>query len=130
MRFSSGFQEREENKKCVKENTKMLKVDNQIVELQQDIMWGEHNACEGYQLTKMLKELLLRKEELKILKNNYNQLNILFGNHRKTILELKERVINDTNNKNKLFFKKFAIGKCKGKKSNIVSINRSLQTAK
>jgi hypothetical protein len=101
-------------------------VENKILELQQDIMIGEHNACEGYILNKMLKDLLLEKEKLRTLKLSYNHLNILLGNHRKTLLEVKEKIQNEVNKTNRVYVKRYAISKCKGKrkKSKIVDINK------
>lgn len=108
-------------------SSQCIEVEKKINELQQDIMLGRHNACEGYQLTMMLKELLLEKETLKIMKTSYTHLNTLFGNHRKQLLETEKRIHNDINNNNKVFLKKYAISKCRSK---VVSISRFMQTAK
>jgi hypothetical protein len=102
-------------------------VDKKINQLQQDIMLGEHNACEGYKLTMILKELLLEKETLKIMKTSYTHLNALLGNHRKQLLETEKRIHSEINSNNKLFLKKYAVSKCRSK---VVSINRLMQSAR
>jgi len=103
-------------------NNKLLEVEKEITSLQQEIMYGNFNACEGFMYTKTLNELLLKREELKITKIGYNHLNATIGNHKKTTIDLKNKIQTEVSKAQRLFIKKIVIGK-KRSKTKAVSIS-------
>ena len=105
-------------------NSMLQEVEKEIVSLQQEIMYGNFNACEGFIYTRTLNELLLKREELKISKIGHNHMNALMGNHKKSTIDLKNKINMETNKAQRSFIKMIAIGKCKKKsKTKVVNIN-------
>ena len=88
-------------------------VDKEITNLQQDIMWSKFNASEGYLLTKKMNELLLRKDELRVLKLGFTQLHTQLGQHRKNIIDTKSRIQIEVKSANRLYLKRYAYEACK-----------------
>ena len=102
----------------------LAEIEKEIITLQDNIMCGNFNACEGFFYTKNLNELLLKREELKIAKVGYNHLNTLMGGHRKDTIEVRNKIQIETSNAQRVFLKKIAIGKCKKQnKTKSVPIN-------
>jgi len=73
-------------------NDELLEVEKEITSLQQEIMYGNFNACEGFMYTKALNELLLKREELRIAKIGYNHLNAMIGDHKKKTIDLNTKI--------------------------------------
>jgi len=88
-------------------------VDKEITNLQQDIMWSKFNASEGYLFNKRMSELLLRREELRILKIGFTQLHVQLGHHRKNIIDTKDRIQVEVKSANRLYLKRYAYENCK-----------------
>ncbi len=109
-------------------NNKLIEAEKEINSLQQEIMYGNFNACEGFMYTKTLNELLLRREELRISKIGYNYLNAMIGNHKKTTIDIKDKIQTEVSKEQRLFIKKIVVGK-KRNKSKIVNLEL-VQSAK
>jgi len=100
-------------------------VDKEITSLQHDIMWSKFNASEGYLLNKRMSELLLRKEELRILKIGFTQLHVQLGHHRKNIIDTKDRIQVEVKSANRLYLKRYAYEACKrGNKSKVIKVEQ------
>ena len=58
-------------------------------------------------------------------------MNALMGNHKKSTIDLKNKINMETNKAQRLFIKMIAIGKCKKKsKPKVINMNEFAQSAK
>lgn len=100
-------------------------IDKEIIRLQQDIMWSKFNACEGYLLTKRMNELLLKQDELRVLKLGFTRLHEQLGAQRKNIVDTKVRIQVEVKSANRMYFRRYASETCKrgrGNKSKVEKI--------
>ena len=105
-------------------------VDKEITSLQHDIMWSKFNASEGYLLTKKMNELLLRKDELRVLKLSFTQLYTQLGQHRKNIIDTKSRIQIEVKSANRLYLKRYAYETCKKvNKSKAIKVEQLVQVS-
>lgn len=108
-------------------DSELANIEKEIISLQDNMMCGNFNACEGFFYTKNLSELLLRREELRITKVGYNHLSTLMGGHRKDTIEIRNKIQIETSKAQRAFLKKIAIGKCKKQnKTKVVLINENV----
>jgi len=105
-----------------------VSIDKEIVTLQQDIMWSKFNACEGYLLNKKMSELLLRKEELRVLKIGFVHLHTQLGQHKKNIIDTKARIQIEVKSANRMYLKRYAYENCKkSNKSKVIKVEQLVQ---
>jgi hypothetical protein len=94
----------------------------QVEHIQQEIMYDNFNACEGYYYAKQMKELLSEKNELFCVKEQYNNLHIILGNHQKQLNELLKKVSTEVYNFYKPIIKKQIQSEFVNKNENIINI--------
>jgi hypothetical protein len=101
LEYQNGIIERIE---CVRKEYD--KVEKQIEFLQYDIMFNNFNASEGYLYARRLKELLIKKNELSVIKNEYSVLHSALGNHNKQLLDVGKKISTEVHNINKPLIKR------------------------
>jgi molybdopterin converting factor small subunit len=98
----------------------------EIEYLQENIILDNFNASEGYFYAKQLKELLNRKNELFIMKEEYNHLRTVIGNHNKNIKDVSIKISDDLYEKNKKMIKKQINNKVNTFKNNVVEFKSAV----
>jgi hypothetical protein len=104
----------------------MLQVENKIKYIQEEMMYNNFNACDGYLYAKELKELLNRKSELSLSKEQYKQLKDMMQNHFEQTKTMTTKIIKQTTDYHKPVIKKQVMNKTttvvKKKKTNVIEL--------
>jgi len=101
-------------------------VERQLKEVKDEILYNDFSASEGYKYAKRYKELLNKRNELCLLKEQYNNLRGILGSHKKQINDLAQRVSLDIYNESKPIIRKQVtntkIKVTKNKPSNVIEL--------
>lgn len=104
------------------------KLERQIEYLQQEMIFKNFNASEGYLYAKKLKELFSRKHELSLIKEEYKHLSVALGNQSKQISEISNKVKKEVTCTTRNFIKRKIIGESVVSKSNVFEFKNAVNS--